>query len=420
VRDVLRTITAKKRIKVEVEVAADLSAVVGDASKLKQILYNYLSNALKFSPDEGRVWIRCLPEGAENFRIEVEDTGIGIRPEDMDRLFVEFQQLDASTAKRYQGTGLGLALTKRLTEAQGGRVEVRSVVGKGSVFSVVLPRILRSTSELDSDNVADLEAAVGAPTVLVVDDDADDRRWLAQTLGGAGYGVVAVATGAEAVHAAQQRGFAAMTLDLLLPDMSGWEVLEAVRATDHNAHVRTLVITVVKDAGSGHGLGVDDLLLKPVAPENLMKSLRRAGVPPEGSAILVVDDDARTLHLATIALAEKGYRALCEHDPAKVLSLIENERPTAIVVDLIMPQMTGFELIDRLRAHPHGKDLPIIVWTAKDLSDADRDRLRRDAEAVVAKTPGGTAALIREIRRVVGAGAAGSDGASDPPPAGSP
>jgi len=151
VRDALRTIAAKKNMSVEVQVVPELRAIVGDAARIKQILYNYLSNALKFSPENGRVQVRCELEGEANFRIDVEDNGIGIAKQDIDRLFVEFQQLDAGSAKRYQGTGLGLALTKRLAEAKGGRVEVRSEEGHGSIFSVVLPRVLQVAS--DDSNV---------------------------------------------------------------------------------------------------------------------------------------------------------------------------------------------------------------------------------------------------------------------------
>jgi len=142
VRDALRTIAAKKDMTIDVHVAPDLATIIGDAARIRQILYNYLSNALKFSHESSRVQVRCLLEGAENFRIEVEDNGIGIARQDIDRLFVEFQQLDAGSAKRYQGTGLGLALTKRLAEALGGGVEVRSEPGQGTVFSAVLPRVL--------------------------------------------------------------------------------------------------------------------------------------------------------------------------------------------------------------------------------------------------------------------------------------
>lgn len=320
----------------------------------------------------------------------------------MDRLFVEFHQLDTSRAKRFQGTGLGLALTRRLAEAQGGSVEVRSVVGQGSVFSAVLPRVLHSTHEIVDQALPDVVATAGAATVLVVEDDLDDRKWLSRTLADAGYGVVAAASGADAISAARKRHFDAMTLDLLLPDMSGWEVLEAVRGTSQNALIHTIVITVVKDGANGHG--VDDLLVKPVEPGTLLASLLRVGVAQDNGAILVVDDDAPTLRLAARALTELGYRAVCEQCAADALRFIENEQPAAIVVDLIMPEMTGFELIERLRATPHARDLPIIVWTARDLGEEDVRRLCSSGETVIAKTPGDFAPLLREVRRATRAG----------------
>jgi len=158
VRDALRTIAAKKNMSVDVQVVPELRAIIGDAARIKQILYNYLSNALKFSPENGCVQVRCDLEGEANFRIDVEDNGIGIAKQDLDRLFVEFQQLDAGSAKRYQGTGLGLALTKRLAEAKGGRVEVHSELGRGSVFSVILPRILHVAGDEPNAGLAAIVA----------------------------------------------------------------------------------------------------------------------------------------------------------------------------------------------------------------------------------------------------------------------
>src|SRR5207302_1178719 len=225
VRDGLRTMAATKRIQVKMEIDPGLTGVTGDQAKLKQLLYNYLSNALKFTPDGGQVTVRVLPEQADTYRIEVEDTGIGIRPEDLGRLFVEFQQLDAGAAKKYQGTGLGLALTKRIVEAQSGKVGVRSAPGTGSVFFAVLPRVFWAERESPARSSARPDAAppvANGPAVLIIDDDPRERAWLMKTLGGAGYAVEAAASGAEAVARCREKAFSAITLDLLLPDMKGW------------------------------------------------------------------------------------------------------------------------------------------------------------------------------------------------------
>ena len=229
VRDILRTLAAQKRIQIEVFVESGVEHVHCDPAKLKQVLYNYLSNALKFSPEEGRVLVRIVTEGPSDFRLEVEDTGIGIKPEDIGRLFVEFQQLDASTAKKYPGTGLGLALTKKIVEAQGGRIGVQSQPGVGSVFFAVLPRIARA-APFEKESATPLPLArPGAPRILVIEDERKDRDWLLRTLAAAGYAVVTAATGVEALARCREQVFDAITLDLLLPDVSGRDVLKEIR-----------------------------------------------------------------------------------------------------------------------------------------------------------------------------------------------
>ena len=277
VRDILRTLTARKRIRLHSEIDPALGQVVLDPAKLKQVLFNYLSNALKFTPEEGQVTLRMRAVGTEDLVVEVEDTGIGIRPEDIPRLFVEFEQLDASASKKYQGTGLGLALTKRIVEAQGGRVGVTNTPGKGSIFSAILPRI-------DHAHMPDVapqpkkEPQAGAYTVLVIEDAPRDREWLVNTLEAAGYGVESAATGIEALRFLNERQFDAITLDLMLPDMSGWEVLRQARADGLNRTVPVVVVTVLADAGSGVGFAIHDFLEKPVEQHDLLAALELARI----------------------------------------------------------------------------------------------------------------------------------------------
>ncbi len=232
VRNILRPLAAAKRLHMEMEIDARPAGVMLDPAKLKQVLYNYLSNAIKFTPEEGQVTIRLRAEGEDAFRLEVEDTGIGIQPENLGRLFVEFQQLDAGLTKQYQGTGLGLALTRRIVEAQGGKVGVHSTPGQGSTFFATLPRIStvmveRNEEEDIAEQMLSLPSRIGAPSVLIVEDEAKDRRQLIQAFTQAGYNVEVAATGTQALAQCRQRPFDVITLDLLLPDLSGWEVLRA-------------------------------------------------------------------------------------------------------------------------------------------------------------------------------------------------
>jgi signal transduction histidine kinase len=252
VRDVLRGVAASKRLRVEISVDPEVTTAVVDPSRLKQILYNYLSNALKFTPEQGSISVRILPEGASMFRIEVEDTGVGIAPEHLSRLFVEFQQLDATVAKKYQGTGLGLALTKRLAEAQNGFVEVKSEVGKGSTFSVVLPR---ATTPVPAEEPHTLVPEYGRRTVLVVDDDLNSRKLAEAAVRDLGYHCASCGNAAEALVAAAAETPAVVIVDLLMPGMDGFEFIARLRATASGENVPVVVWTVMDvDADARRGL----------------------------------------------------------------------------------------------------------------------------------------------------------------------
>jgi signal transduction histidine kinase len=285
---ILRTTAASKQIRVAVDADPSVGQVSLDPGRFKQVAYNYLSNALKFTPDGGRVTARIKPDG-ERFRFEVEDTGIGIAEADVARLFVEFQQLEPGAAKRHQGTGLGLALTRRLVEAQGGSVSVKSAVGVGSVFAATLPRrgdtaIGARTSERASgtiDRVAPpptFVAPAGASRVLVVEDDVRDQALLVSMLAGAGYAVETASTGREAIDRWRQQRYDAATIDLLLPDMSGLDLLAALSTDNRTLAVPIIVVTVVPDTKVVAGFSVHDVLHKPLDRDRLLASLMRAGV----------------------------------------------------------------------------------------------------------------------------------------------
>ncbi|MBI2896427.1 MAG: PAS domain S-box protein [Deltaproteobacteria bacterium] len=399
VRDVVRAIAASKRIEIATDASPTLAGVALDPSRFKQVLYNFLSNALKFTPDGGRVAVRVLPDGLEHVRLEVEDTGIGIKEEDLSRLFVEFQQLDATTAKKYQGTGLGLALTRRLVEAQGGHVDVRSRLGQGSTFSAILPRAASVAIPAAEPERPRGVARAGAPTILVVEDDPQDRDWLVETLGKAGYSVEVASTGKQAIELGRERAYDAITLDLLLPDMSGWEVLRELRAGGPNETTPTVVVTVVSEKGAALGFAVSEFLVKPVQPEELLGALERIGVTPgAGRTVLVVDDDPNSLKLAESVLSRAGFRPVCRSDAREALEVAKEEPPAAVVLDLLMPGMDGFEFLRRLRRAKHGRRVPVIVWTVKDLTAEERERLQATAQAVVAKDAESTSSLLEELR----------------------
>ncbi len=404
VTGVLLSLVAQKQLRVETQVDALIGEIMVDPAKLKQVIYNYFSNAIKFTPDAGRVWIRVSAEGSEHFRIEIEDTGIGIKPEDVSRLFVEFQQLDASTAKKHQGTGLGLALTKRIVEAQGGQIGVRSDPGKGSTFFAVLPRVSHPTAsdEVGTGKIENVSEQDDAPVILVVEDDATTRSWLAGELSGAGYRVHTASTGAKAVAIVQNENIDLVTLDIVLPDMSGWDVLRSIRGGDRNSDVPVVVVSAARGPFGSSNVSVSECLTKPVSSVELHAALGRAGLSPVlRSTILVVDDDEITLRYLEQSLAHLGYQANCMSDGESALKIAAATPPDAVVLDLLMPRVDGFTFLDRFRNTAGCESVPVLVWTSKDLTPEEGHRLRASAQAVISKGTGEPRALFSALHRYI-------------------
>ncbi len=401
VRDILRTLIARKRIRLKATVEPGLKEVMLDPAKLKQVLFNFLSNALKFTPEDGRVAIRMRAAGRDDLLLEVEDNGIGIRAEDLPRLFVEFQQLDASAAKKYQGTGLGLALTKRIVEAQGGTIAVTSAPGRGSTFFARLPRIDRANPVKEA-TPSRPQPQAGARSVLVIEDDDGDRRWLSATLESAGHAVQSAATGAEALRLLKQRPFDAITLDLMLPDMSGWDVLRQVRAAAANRRTPVLVVSVLADQGTGVGLAIHDFLEKPVHRQALLEAVRSAlARRANGTTVLLVDDNKQDLKLFASALKHSGYATIARSSALAALRAAAAQPPDLVVLDLVMPRVDGFEFLRRFRAAEYGRKTPVIVLTGKHLARKEKQLLGAMAQGVVSKGDGSVQALLEEISATV-------------------
>jgi signal transduction histidine kinase/DNA-binding response OmpR family regulator len=426
VRDVVAVLqpeASRRGVRVESEVDPALTDLTLDPARLKQMLYNLLSNAIKFTDAGGRVWLRARPEGEQHLRVEVEDTGIGIAAGDLTKLFRQFQQVHTGLSKAYPGTGLGLVLTRHLAELHGGSVGVRSTPGEGSVFHLVLPRQVSparppeganslserqgrgpkgapSTVAVREQRPLQQPSATGdAPTVLVIEDDGADQAHLAKILRTAGYRVELAGTGARALQLAAAQRYDAITLDLLLPDRSGLEVLNALRSGGPNREVPVVVITVVTETSALAGFAVSDVLTKPVRAHEVKAALRRvsgaAGSPPK---VLVVDDDAGTLELMAATLHTLGIEAQVASSAAQALEMIEQQPPDAVILDLVMPGMNGFDLLHELRARPRWQLLPVFVWTSLQLKPEERAALRASAQAVVAKAGGGLDTLVEQLR----------------------
>jgi PAS domain S-box-containing protein len=396
---VLRTLAAQKQLAITPRIDPSVGTVFVDRARLKQVLYNYLSNAIKFTPEHGGIEVRVMPYGEQQFRLEVRDTGIGISAADLPRLFVEFNQLHAGAAKTHQGTGLGLALTKRLIEAQGGMIGVESAPGQGSTFFALLPkRAAKGTPIAGPRSI--MSQRLGAASVLVIEDDAADQEAIVRVLVDAGFNVETATTRAQALVKLDSHAFDAITLDLILPDANGADILHDLRSSERNRDVPVVVITMVAGNGAVAGFAIHDILTKPVDGPALMTALGRAGVSPAArGTVLVVDDDPGSLRLMAASLSQLGYASTCVERAVDGLRICERQAPLAVVLDLQMPEMDGFGFLERFRRLPECRTTPVIVWTVKDLTQDDYTRLQSSVQGILGKGQAGSASVVEELRR---------------------
>jgi signal transduction histidine kinase/DNA-binding response OmpR family regulator len=393
-----------KGIRVEQKVESN-SLVKSDRVRFKQILYNLLSNAVKFTPRDGLVSIECV-DVQDFVRVSVADTGIGIRPEDQEVVFEEFRQIEGSAGRAQEGTGLGLAITKRLVEQQGGQISVVSELGKGSRFTFTL-----LTAQPTSTVHKAVEPATSSivtpssrltPLVLIVDDEPSARELLASYLEPE-YRVVMAESGAEAVKKAQQLRPDAITLDVLMPGSSGFETLASLRKNSETANIPVIILSIVDQKQVGFALGAADYLIKPVRKPVLLESIRRHVPSPadEDSSILLVDDDPKALELLEEALRSAGYETQAVRSGTRALEVLTNKVVGAILLDLLMPGMDGFQVIRHVRQEPAFRELPILVMTAKNLSQDEIALLNRETQGLLQKDGSWKEQLIAEVGRVV-------------------
>jgi PAS domain S-box-containing protein len=396
---VLQAEAERKSVQMRVEIDPAVGELVLDPARLKQMLYNLLSNAIKFTGRGGRVVLRATPQGEHDVRIEVEDNGIGIAAADLPKLFHQFQQVHSGLAKTHPGTGLGLALTRQLAELHGGTVGVSSTPGVGSVFHLVLPRRIGAVAVARAGTAPEPPAAPDAPIALVIEDDSTDQAKLMQILRSAGYRVEVADTGQRALQMTAARRYDAITLDLLLPDRSGLEVLNELRAGGPNRGVPVVVVTMVTETSALASFVVNDVLIKPIRSHELAAVLHRlASSHGRANTVLVVDDDAGARELMVASLQSLGIAALAASDGEQALQLLERHRPDAMILDLVMPGMNGFDLLHEVRRRPHFSRLPVFVWTHVRLSVDELKALSSSAQAVVGKLDDGLQVLTQQLR----------------------
>jgi CheY-like chemotaxis protein/nitrogen-specific signal transduction histidine kinase len=431
---VVREKAMAHRLKLSSKVEDGLNEVWLDERKVKQILYNLLSNAVKFTPEGGEVRVaarrvgrEAVPGGsfADYLELGVSDTGIGISAEDQARLFQPFTQIDSTLARRYEGTGLGLAMVKRLAELHGGAVAIQSAPKTGSTFTVWLPwrgpgenptaadtlppaTVQESVAprlpklEQISTPAAPFASGSGQPVALVVEDDDQAAELLRLQLECGGFRVVHAASAESALKRVTEERPDLITLDIELPGMDGWELLERLKQHPQSVGVPIIIVSIVADRIRGLALGADQVLQKPVGREELARALAAVGFPgAERRTVLVVDDDPKAVQLLSVYLDPVGYRVLSAFSGQEGIEVARQQRPDLIVLDLMMPVVSGFDVVEALKRDAATASIPIIIVSAKELSAKDRDRLNGDVHKVIAKSAFAHGSFIEEVRRAL-------------------
>jgi signal transduction histidine kinase/DNA-binding response OmpR family regulator len=428
---IIREKAAARHIELSMDVPKELGSIQADARKVKQIVYNLLSNAVKFTVDGGQVKLSVseVPQSdvgsvdgtwnSRNFpfahtefekflRISVTDTGIGISPDGLDHLFNPFSQIDSGLARKYEGTGLGLVLLKNLAELHGGSVAIESAVGEGSRFTVWLPlrppeTVRRTPGRVPVFNR--IASTGGIRTALVVEDDFKSADLVRVQLEAEGFEVLHAASAEAALVLAIQQPLALITLDIMLPNMDGWELLSRLKQVPELRRIPVVIISIVADPSKGFSLGAAAVMQKPISRQELLESLGDLGLltvsDGKGFKVLVVDDDPKAVEVVALRINAMGSTVLRAYNGRDAIEIARSELPDVIVLDLTMPEVSGFDVVAALSETPETASIPVLVVTALDITEAERVRLSGSVTAIMEKASFNPEDLTSEVRRAM-------------------
>jgi len=398
---VMKGTSSRKNVWFEIDAADDVTEIETDHAKFKQILYNLLSNAVKFSTSSSLVTIRARRNaGPESISVSVTDRGIGIAPEHLQVIFDEFTQVDTTVSRQHGGTGLGLSLVKKFVELQKGKIEVQSELGSGSTFTFTLPRYFQGATIPSPIVNPDGTVIPPGDRILVVEDDDNAFDALSTYLQSAGYVPVRARTGEEALRLAQTMQPLAVTLDLVLPGMEGLEVLKSLKAEEKTSPLPVIIVSMLDNRELALAFGADDYFIKPVDWPRMLRRLREitSRVASKRAKLLLIDDDTNVHELLEHELQGEGYEIEKAFSGQEGLDRAESMKPDVIILDLNMPGMSGFEVAEMLKRRETTARIPIVVFTGRDLSAVERDRLRDGIQGLVIKGNAAGMRLIRAIR----------------------
>ena len=413
VATVSQPLASKNSNQLILNVAEDVGSISSDLTRVRQILFNLLSNASKFT-QAGTVELtvaRIPGDEGDQIQFQVKDSGIGMSPTQINKVFEAFTQADSSTTRKYGGTGLGLAITKKFCEMLGGQISLESELGHGTTFSVRLPYPVKEEAASRGDS-ADEKGVThpvqrGEGHVLIIDDDAVVQDLMRSFLVGKGYTVRVANSGPEGLRLARESYPDVITLDIAMPEMDGWSVLSALKHDNALRDIPVMVLTMSDNRNRGYALGATEYLTKPIDSERLAEVLRKYS-RPEHSPILVVEDDPDTRDLLRAILSKNGWIVEGAENGRVALGKVVQSMPAVVLLDLMMPEMDGFAFIEEFRKLPASRNIPVVVLTAKDLTAEDRKRLNGHVERILAKGPGTEAVLMTVLEFVAQQSAIGA------------
>jgi PAS domain S-box-containing protein len=422
---------ATRGIRLKMDIAEDLGAVQLDARKVKQIIYNLLSNAVKFAVEGGEVSLRAVrvpraavgrragawsgrsfplidSEFTEFLELRVVDQGIGISQPGMEHLFKPFSQIDSGLSRKFEGTGLGLAMVKLLADLHGGSVAVESAENEGSCFTVWLPIRAVTDSGLAATKALlsrRSEIPAGRPTALVVEDDFRSAELIRVQLEAQGFLVLQADSAELALALAIKHPLTLVTLDIMLPNTDGWDLLRQFKENPALSRIPVVVISIVADRAKGLEMGAADVMQKPISRQEFCQSLVDLGIfsqpPSETVKVLLVDDDPTAVELLAVRVLGLAHTVLRAYGGEQAVAMARKELPDLIVLDLIMPAVSGFDVIDALKEHPETARIPVIVVTASPLTDTEREKLVRYGLTVMEKFEFDGERFAKEVRRAM-------------------
>ena len=396
----------------------EIGSMYGDVTKFRQMLFNLISNASKFT-EQGIIFliIETYPQQNKNWlKIRVKDTGIGMTPKQMGKLFQPFTQADASTTRKYGGTGLGLAITKKFCEMMGGDLCVDSELGVGTTFTIELPLEVEDTKipSIPSNTISSIpgkglqfasnisEKNSSNNKILVIDDDPSVLELMERYLSPEGFEIITTTNPEEGIQLAKKINPYAIILDVMMPVMDGWSVLNHLKADPDLAAIPVIMATILQEQNLGYALGATDYLTKPIDSQELKKILSKYRSSNSNPLAMVVDDDPLNRDVLRNMLEKEAWQVVEAENGAKALEMLESQHPQLILLDLMMPEIDGFEVARRIQQHPEWQKIPIIVVTAKDITQADRERLNGCVSTILQKGSYDKDNLMEQIRDLLG------------------